>query len=146
MILSILVLSNSSVLVCLSLLHFYWAAGGKWGIEYTIPDKFKSSYFNTQNKTYITIATLCIALGFLFAALIVSSNYLNLESIIPHSWSIWGDRIIGITFILRAIGDFQTCGIFKKKSDSKFTQSDTKLFIPLCLFIGFSSVLITFLE
>ena len=143
MILLTLILCNTSILVVLALFHFYWAAGGKWGIEYTIPDKFKMGYFQARNKPFVTAATLGVAMGLLFASLIVSSNYLNTTVLIPHSWTLWGTRMIGIIFILRAIGDFKICGIFKEKNDSKFARSDTRLFIPLCMLIGFSAILIT---
>ena len=91
------------------------------------------------------MATIFVALALLVAALIVSSNYFYPDQYIPYSWTILATRIIGVVFILRAIGDFKIMGIFKKKSDSKFARSDSKFFIPLCLFIGICSIMITFL-
>ncbi len=41
-----LIFINFLIFILLSFLHFYWALGGKWAIDYTIPDQFKESCFN----------------------------------------------------------------------------------------------------
>lgn len=146
MIQSILILINVSILVILSLIHFYWAFGGKSGVEGTIPERFKESFFNPENSVKNTIATLVVAFGLLVLAFIVSSNYLDLEYIIEASWTTIGTRAIGIVFLLRAIGDFNILGLFKKPSTSLFARNDTRLYVPLCFFIGVSCILITFLK
>lgn len=108
---TILILINASILFLLSLIHFYWVFGGKWGIESSIPDKHKTRYFNPKNEKRNKITTLLIAFGLFILAIIISSNYFLPD----RKWIIIGTRIIGIIFILRAIGDFNLFGIFKKK-------------------------------
>ena len=49
---------------------------------------------------------------------------------------------IGIIFLLRSIGDFKWVGLFKKVRDTEFGRSDTKYFVPLCLFLSLSAFLI----
>jgi len=137
---NVLIFLNSSLLLVLAFLHFYWAFGGLWGIESAIPEKFGSDFFNPKNRLRNKVATLLVALGLIFFALVIASNYFDLFP----SWSIIATRIIGIIFLLRAIGDFSIVGIFKKASDSKFARSDNRVFIPICLFLGLSSILVSF--
>lgn len=145
MILTILILINSCIFLGLSLLHFYWVFGGSWGINYAIPEKFKESYFDNKNKTKNQIATLIVALGLLLFALIMVSyryvvfSYMSKESNVIAIW------MIAAIFMLRAIGEFNIVGIFKKPSDSMFAKKDNQIYIPLCLYLSLSSVLITFL-
>ena len=142
MVSSILILINVTILLILSLIHFYWAFGGEMGIQGTIPEPFKKSFFNEKNKAKNAIATLIVAFGLLVLAFIVSSNYFDLEYLIQPSWTIIGTRAIAVIFLLRAMGDFNMLGVFKKSSTSLFAKNDTRLFVPLCAFIGLNCVLI----
>lgn len=139
----ILIFANVSIFSLLSLLHFYWVFGGIWAIEYTIPEPFKKSYFSTDNKLKITLATLVVALGLILFAIITASNYFSIMDLMKPSWTIILTRLIGGVFILRAIGDFNLLGLFKKQKDSKFAKKDSQIFVPLCLYLGLSSILIT---
>ena len=100
---------------------------------------FHEKFFNNENETKNKIAILVVAFGLIGLDSIIFLNYTEAE----NQMLTIATRIIGAVFFLRAIGDFNIVGIFKKKSNSKFAKADTKLFIPLCLFIGFSSILIS---
>jgi len=139
----ILVCINVMILITLSAFHFYWAAGGKWGLESTIPEQFKSISFAVNNQWKMSIATLIVALGLLLLAFVTASNYWNFATIIPMNWSVIGTRLIAFIFLLRAIGDFNICGFFRKDKDSQFAKMDQLLFSPLCLFLAIISFLIT---
>ncbi|PTT14637.1 DUF3995 domain-containing protein, partial [Flavobacterium sp. HMWF030] len=52
--------------------------------------------------------------------------------------------IIIFIFILRAIGDFNYVGFFKKHRNSEFALKDTKYYSPLCLLIGVLTLLVVF--
>jgi len=138
----VLIFLTALILTVISGLHFYWAFDGKWGIGYTIPDSYKNSFFDEKNKLKITIATVIVALGLLLFAFIIVSNYADWSSILSKSWTKRFTAVIGVIFLLRAIGDFNEFGLFRKQSGSKFTAKDKQLFVPLCLFLGLSSLLI----
>lgn len=144
MIQHVLIFINVVIFFALGIIHFYWAFGGTWAVEYTIPDKFKDNYFNIENKSKVVFATILVACGLIIMSIITASNFYNLDALIPRHWTVILTRIIGLIFILRAIGDFNIVGIFKKQSNSKFSNKDNQIFIPLCLYIGISSILITF--
>jgi len=139
---NILISINTCILLTLSLLHFYWVFNGKWGIESAIPDTFRANYFNPKNKNKNKVATLIVAFGLIFFAVIISSNYF----VSGNNWAIIGTPIVAVIFILRAIGDFNVFGIFKKNSTSRFAKSDSRIFVPLCIYLGISSILITLLK
>jgi len=126
----------------LSGFHFYWFFGGKWGGEKVIPSKD-----NTSNSHKIPkFATLIVALVLLLFGL----SYLlkaGLITIHVPSWFInYAYWFIPAIFTLRAIGEFNYVGFFKKIKHTEFAKADTKLFSPLCLGIGIAGFLIQLLS
>ncbi len=126
------------VFTFLSSMHFYWLAGGKWGLKKVIPTK-------ENQDTTLSIpkfATLIVALVLLLFGLLylIKSRLIN----IPFSNLIttYGYWIIPSIFILRAIGDFKYVGFFKKIKNTEFAKADSKWFAPLCLIIGILGILI----
>ena len=122
--------------------HFYWLFGGTYGVKQVIPTKGPT----TVNKQAIPpFATLIVALG------LVSCGLLYLIKVeifvLPiASWIIeYGLWFIPSIFILRAIGEFNYVGFFKKIRDTEFAKADSRLFSPLCLAIGVIGLLIQLL-
>ena len=117
--------------------HFYWFWGGEWGLKSVIPTKKNTSNILSIPK-YAT----------LFVALVLSTFGLfylvKSEFIIVYfpSWINYAYWFIPIIFILRAIGEFNYVGFFKKVKHTTFAEADTKIFSPLCLFIGIVGILI----
>lgn len=143
MLLHILTLVTVTLLFLISILHFYWAFGGTWGIKAAIPERLEETYFDQKNQLLIKIATLTVAIGLLiFIYIILSSTYLTSNQIIPTTWFAKLTTAIGILFSIRAIGDFNMFGIFKKRSDSLFAKRDTQIFVPLCIYLGLSCLYI----
>ena len=129
------------IFLFLSLLHFYWVAGGKWGLDAAIPTV--SSGEKRLNPPIL--ATIIVALALLAMSILylLHSGYLSLT--IPE-WIITGSSwFIPSIFLLRSIGEFKYVGLFKKVKDTTFAKADTKFFVPLCLFVsalGFAIVLL----
>ena len=132
MIVTLLSIMLSLVFFVLSGIHIYWLFGGKKGLVSVLPTK--------ENQDYVVsippIATLLSALAlFGFACVyIIKSDLFELaisESLLNSLC--WGLPVI---FILRAIGDFNYLGFFKKVKNTKFATADSKVFAPLCLGIG----------
>lgn len=145
MISPILIIANTIIFLVLSLLHVYWAFGGNWAIQYTIPEKFKAGFFDPNNRLKISFATIVVAIGLFLFALITLSNYVIVQSILSNYWIAVLTLIIGIIFSLRAIGDFNVVGLFKKDLTGDFAKKDSQIFVPLCIYLGLSSFVIYFL-
>ncbi len=70
-----------------------------------------------------------IILGFAFVAFKLQYS----ETDITYNYTGW---LISAIFIIRAIGDFNAVGFFKKIKQTEFANYDTKYFSPLCLSLG----------
>lgn len=132
MITSILSLVLFAVFTVLGLIHFYWLFGGKWGIEKVIPTKVNGATTFSPPKlaTFVVGATLVLfGLMYLFKSGLIK---VQIQDWLADS-AYW---IIPSIFILRAIGDFNYVGFFKKIKGTAFAKADSKLFSPLCASIG----------
>lgn len=126
------------IFLFLSSIHFYWAFGGKWGTDGVYPSKADGSSMRPPSVA----ATLIVAIVLLIFALfyMIKGEFLSIH--IP----LWIDKnglwILTGIFILRAIGDFNYLGFFKKVKNTKFAVNDTKYYSPLCLVIGILTLLL----
>lgn len=128
---------NTILLGLIAALHFYWLLGGKWAIDAAVPSSkegkkvFKPGIF----------ATLVVAFGLLFMALL----HLDKVGLIALSLPTWLDnyalKIVAFIFLIRAIGEFRYLGFFKKIKNTKFARSDTRLYSPLCLLLSMNALL-----
>lgn len=120
------------IFLFLSSVHFYWAFGGKWGTEGVYPSKADGSPMRPPSIA----ATLIVAIGLLSFAVfyLIKAGYISVQ--LPLWLNKNGLWILTALFIVRAIGDFNYLGFFKKVKNSKFAVNDTKYYVPLCLIIG----------
>ncbi|TYR35825.1 DUF3995 domain-containing protein [Sphingobacterium phlebotomi] len=131
------------IFLLLSGLHMYWGVGGQWGNGAVIPTKDD----NVKGTMPGAILTFIVALGLLSFGLVVFLNVVELN----FKSSLWLDLIqkyglwiIAGIFIIRAIGEFNYVGFFKKYKQTKFGQRDTKYYSPLCLLIGLLTIVLEF--
>ena len=128
----------STILFSLGALHIYWALGGSWGFSTAVPSKDGKALFNPS-----PLATIFVALALFTASLIVIGRIGLLTKFIQipfiFYWGTWG---IAVVFLLRAIGEFNYVGFFKKHKSSRFASLDTRFYSPLCLFIALGAFLL----
>jgi hypothetical protein len=132
------VVINTIIFFLLSLLHFYWAFGGKLWYTDVLPTNSKGLHRMDPGTT----AGLIIAFGLLSFAVITVGNQGVFDKYVRRKYFHFGTLIIAIIFFLRAIGDFRFIGFFKTVKWTRFGINDTQIFSPLCLFIALLSVLI----
>ncbi|NJB37513.1 DUF3995 domain-containing protein [Croceivirga sp. JEA036] len=141
MMVSLLALSLSLLFAFLGVLHLYWLVGGTWALNKVIPTKEEEK----SNLKILPLATLLVALGLLFLAFV----YLEQTSFINHLLPVTLGEValwfVPILFLIRAIGDFNYVGFFKRVKTTAFAKADSKLFSPLCLGIAFAGFAIIFL-
>lgn len=129
---------NTVIFFLLSVLHFYWAWGGRLWYDHVLPTSA-----NGLNKLNPGItATLIIAFSLLAFALVTAGNQGWFDRYIKRTYFRNGTLIIAVIFFLRAIGDFKFTGFFKIVKWTKFGINDTQIFSPLCLFVALFSLLI----
>ena len=129
----------AGIFAILSLLHLYWAAGGRFGGGAVIPTGCRRRrLFNPSPFGTILVAAA------LFAAMLVVLGRLKIWGAFVPGWIFYsGTWVIALLFLLRAIGDFRYVGFFKSVTDTNFARWDTILFSPLCLFIAVVAFLIS---
>lgn len=146
---SVLIIINVILLVSISILHFYWAIGGTWGLLGAIPERLIMRNNIRLNKitdsSVMIILTIIVALGLLVFASIIALNSTAIKIPMNPSWVKTGTIIIGIIFLLRAIGNFDFVGLFKSDHEGVFAERDTKFYVPLCLVLAINSFLIILL-
>ena len=121
------------LLILIALIHFYWVAGGEWGLDKAIP--IDNAGIKLSNFILVLTALVGIVmLGFAYVAYSIWQKNINI-------YIVYAGYSIGFTFLLRALGEFNLVGILKKKKDTTFAKYDTFIYIPLCLFIGFSYII-----
>jgi len=112
--------------------HFFWLFGGVWGLEKVIPSKDNKASTLTIPKFATLLVGLVLTLfGLMY---LIKSGFINVR--VPNWGTNYGFWVIPSIFIMRAIGDFNYVGFFKKIKNTEFAKADSKIFSPLCLIIG----------
>jgi hypothetical protein len=120
------------IFLLLSILHFSWAFGSRWGYDIALPRN------EAGQRMLNPKAVDCIVVGMgllLFAGLYLSHLYSELVFGPTILYQI-GDWAVPIIFLLRAIGDFKYVGFFKRIRNSDFAKADSYFFSPLCLLLS----------
>lgn len=124
-----------------ALVHVYWAAGGRWGVDAAVPRRSAAkggeALFQPSALTTLAVAVVLVGVAAL-AALVHSGSTIGM----PWFWARTLLAVCGGGFVLRAIGDFHYVGFFKRITDSRFAYLDTRVFSPLILLIGLACLLI----
>ena len=126
--------------VSLSILHFYWAFGGKLGVDKAIPEIDGKP--TMEPGAIITIAVAVALLGFGGVAYLL--GFTDLKSASYGNYVIYSGWFLAGVFALRAIGDFNVVGFFKKVKSSEFSKYDTKYYSPLCLTLSVLFIALTY--
>ncbi len=131
-------LISTVVLISIAGIHLYWAFGGSWATDSVLPTKENDDLQSSiKPPFYLTIFVAIVLLGMglvfgqktgIFSIALFSDDLL---------WYSLG--VIGVIFLIRAIGEFKYVGLFKSVQSTKFAEKDTKYYSPLCLFLAFSS-------
>jgi uncharacterized protein DUF3995 len=121
----------SAVLILLSALHVYWATGGRWGTDATVPVvNGQRTIRTTPLSTYIV--AILLATG---AAIMAGEARLFPTGPLSRLFHIGAWCLSGV-FFARAVGNFQTFGFFKRIGSTSFAYWDTHLYSPLCLLLA----------
>lgn len=122
-----IIIADSFIFIVLGLLHFYWAFGGTFALNNALPTTREGVKLFNPGK-FLTIIVGVILLIFAYMVL-------KMDSYI---------YILAILFAIRAIGDFNYVGFFKKIRSTPFAVYDTKYFSPLCFYLAVSLAFIAY--
>lgn len=139
----------AATFLAISLLHVYWAAGGKWGSTAAIPripssgsaEKGEQSLPDAYPKMVNAFSpgpaiTLFVACGLAMIALLVTLRAGLLGDPVKH-WTLQASIIVvAIVMLVRAVGDFRLVGFFKTITNTRFAHLDSLYYSPLCVLLG----------
>lgn len=129
------------VLIFISGIHFYWAFGGVLGMKDVSPTKTKDEKIISPPR----VATIIVAIIMADFAAIYAEKMKLISLLFLPNWLLdYGMYIVASIFIIRAVGEFNYVGFFKRIKNTRFAKNDTKYFSPLCLFLGIVGILIEF--
>lgn len=129
---NIIVIITIIVLIIMGLFHFYWVIGGKIGLDKALPTKDGKLLLN-PGKILTTIVGIGL-LGFGYIAYVL--QFKDLTTMQYANYYVNISWMLSAIFIIRAIGEFNAIGFFKKIKETQFAIYDTKYFSPLCLVLG----------
>ncbi len=130
------------ILFFISLIHVYWAFGGTLWVNAVIPTKTANEKAMNPPKILTFLVAMIIS-G--FAVVYADKIQLFTLGSMPTWLQDYGLYVVASIFHIRAIGDFNYVGFFKKVKATEFAINDTKYFSPLCLFLGVVGLLIALL-
>jgi hypothetical protein len=121
----------TGILGVLLLLHAYWALGGRWGSAYTVPTINGRRIFDpTPTATWV----VCGLLGLAVILVMGKAGWIGASPLpVLSDVGVW---LLGLVFVLRAIGNLRTFGVFKVVKGTPFADWDTWFYSPLCLLIA----------
>jgi Protein of unknown function (DUF3995) len=115
----------------LALLHAYWALGGRWASAYTVPTVNGRRIFD---PTPIATWIVCGLLGIAVILVMGKSGWIGASPLsVLFDIGVWG---LSLVFVLRAVGNLRTFGVFKVVKGTPFADWDTWFYSPLCLLLA----------
>ena len=120
--------------------HFYWAFGGKLGLDKALPTKDGKLLLNPGKV--LTLLVGAVLLGFSYIA--YALQFYDFTIMQNSNFYKYSGLFIAVIFIVRSIGEFNAVGFFKKIKDTEFALYDTKYFSPLCLVLGLVFILLIY--
>ena len=119
-------------------MHFLWVIRGhEYNLEYIVPYVDNKPLFVPTRIGAAFVSVLLLGASFLLY--LTTNNVLNY---IPERVYDMALGVLCFVMLLRSIGDFRLAGLFKKVKDSKFSEWDTKLYTPLCVYLFISCLYI----
>lgn len=124
-------LAASALMLAISILHFYWAIGGSWGLRASVPEW-------EGRRVFVPTPLAIYGIGFaLLLAAAVMPGRVGLYGT-PQLTMLYeiGPWVLAVIFFLRAVGDLRFVGFFKKVRFTYFAWWDNRLHSPLCLLLS----------
>lgn len=139
---------DSLILIAAGILHVYWASGGMWGFEHAIPQQEPEPGDSSIGEPAFRphrIVTRAVGMVCFVAAGLLLTRVGIVELPVQGKFVEYGLWLLAGFFLLRTIGDFRFAGLTRRVKDTTFARWDARLFTPLFLWLGVSTVIVNLL-
>lgn len=128
------------VFLALALWHFAMASRMPTGESHAVPSADGKPLFVPSKP-----ATLAVGLVLLLFAGLVAAIAGLVPSALPPVALKWLSLALACGLAVRAVGDFNVVGFFKKVRGTRFARADTYVYSPLCLALaaGIATIALT---
>ena len=123
----------AAVLLVLSGLHLYWAAGGRGPSMAVVPEVGGRPAFVPGRVATLFVAA---ALACAAAVVLVRAGMWSGAPPVVAFLARCGAWVLVAVFLARALGDFHLVGFTKRVRGTAFARWDTALYSPLCAALG----------
>ncbi len=109
-----------------SLLHVYWAVGGRWLLDRALPPTESTGFSPGPGLTLLVAGALAV-----FGVLVAATAF--------DAWAPSLRWLVGIGVVVlsaRAIGDTKVAGFTKSVRDTDFAIADDRFFTPIVVFLA----------
>jgi len=127
----------AAVLLGLGALHVYWAGGGRWGTDVTVPTRDGNRVFVPSSA-----ATLMVAILLCAASLVILGRLGLWGQWLPRWPFVAGAWTLVVVFGARVVGDLRWFGLFKRTTGTQFSWWDTWFYIPLSGLLAMAALLV----
>lgn len=126
------------LLTAIGALHIYWAFGGTAGLERAIPTRNGEPLIRPGRVLTLLVGIALIGFG-VVACLLRFATEVTV-ALLFLGW------LVAALFLLRAVGEFNLLGFFKKLKTTGFAEYDTKYYAPISLFLGLIFAVLAYLR
>ena len=127
----------AALLLGLGALHAYWAGGGRWGTDVTVPTRDGNRVFvPSSDATPMVAILLCAAALVLLGRLGLWGQWLPRWPFVAGAWT------LVVVFGARVVGDLRWFGLFKRTTGTQFSWWDTWLYVPLSGLLALAALLV----
>jgi hypothetical protein len=123
----------------LSIIHVYWALGGRGGKLAAVPEVGGRPAFMPTTR-----ATFFVAIALALFALLVAATARLIATPVPAAWLSGLSYILALALLARAVGDFRLVGFLKRVRGTRFARLDTLVYSPLCLILGLGVAVVAY--
>ncbi len=136
----ILALTITVLFVLLGFFHFYWAVGGKTGVNKVIPTIDGKPSIEPGKIITALVGAAMVGVG----AVSYLLGFVKLDEVPYGKYIVYVGWLLSVVFVVRAVGDFNLVGFFKKHKTSEFAEYDTKYYSPICLSVSAGFVVLSY--
>jgi hypothetical protein len=117
--------------LAISLLHVFWAMGGRFGAAAAIPSRDGRLVFQPGRA-----ATLCVGVMIAGCSAMLCAWTGVLPLRLPHVALRGAVGFLGLVMFARAVGDFRYVGLFRAVRESAFARMDRWVYTPFSIAAG----------